>query len=292
MGYSTILVDRTDGVATITLNRPEARNALDLVMRRELLSVLDELDADAACRVVVLTGAGGHFSAGGDVKTMAARRHTAAEGRARVESLNRFVVRLFEFPKPTIAMVDGFAVGAGCNIALGCDILIASDRARFGEVFARIGLVPDGGGTWLLPRLVGLAKAKELVFSADIIDAAEALRIGLVNRVVPAAELETTTRAFAARSLDCYVCHGDVPAEHTKRPERAHLSKKSKEPARVVTSVCAQCHVRTGRAKSSGLPYPNTFVAGDNLFRDFRVDFSDEALKRLKKLWQSVYGQE
>jgi len=199
MGYSTILVDRADAVATITLNRPEARNALDLVMRRELLTALDDLEAEAATRVVVLTGAGGHFSAGGDVKTMAAKRHTAAEGRARVESLNRFVIRLFEFPKPTIAMVDGFAVGAGCNIALGCDVLIASDRARFGEVFAKIGLVLDGGGTWLLPRLVGLAKAKELVFSADIIDAAEALRIGLVNRVVPAAELEATTRALATR---------------------------------------------------------------------------------------------
>ncbi|HSL50911.1 MAG TPA: enoyl-CoA hydratase [Candidatus Deferrimicrobiaceae bacterium] len=199
MGYGTILVDRTDGIATITLNRPEARNAIDLIMRRELRSVLDELEAETAIRVVILTGGGGHFSAGGDVKTMAAKRHTAAEGRARVESLNRFVLRLFEYPKPTIAMVDGFAVGAGCNIALGCDLVIASDRARFGEVFARIGLVPDGGGTWLLPRLVGLAKAKELVFSADIVDAAEALRIGLVNRVVPAAELEATTRAVAAR---------------------------------------------------------------------------------------------
>ena len=127
---------------------------------------------------MILTGGGGHFSAGGDVKTMAAKRQTAAEGRARVESLNRFIIRLFEYPKPTIAMVDGFAVGAGCNIALGCDLVIASDRARFGEVFAKIGLVPDGGGTWLLP---------------------EALRIGLVNRVVPAAELEATTRALAAR---------------------------------------------------------------------------------------------
>jgi len=199
MGYGTIRVDRSDGVATITLDRPEARNAIDLVMRRELLAGLDELEADSTTKVLILTGAGGHFSAGGDVKTMAAKRHTAAEGRARVESLNRFIIRLFEYPKPTIAMVDGFAVGAGCNVALACDMVIASDCARFGEVFARIGLVPDGGGTWLLPRLVGLAKAKELVFSADIIDAAEALRIGLVNRMVPAAELPAATRALAAR---------------------------------------------------------------------------------------------
>jgi 2-(1,2-epoxy-1,2-dihydrophenyl)acetyl-CoA isomerase len=166
MGYQSLLVDRADGVATLTMNRP---------------------------------GAGGHFSAGGDVKAMAARRHTAAEGRERVELLNRFVLRLFNFPKPTIAMVDGFAVGAGCNIALGCDMIVASDRAKFGEVFLRIGLVPDGGGTWLLQRLVGLAKAKEMVLTAEIIDAAEALQIGLVNRVVPAAELESATRALAGK---------------------------------------------------------------------------------------------
>lgn len=198
MGYTSILVERADGIATITLNRPQARNALDIPMRGELGAALDELEADSAVRVVILTGAGGHFSAGGDVKSMA-RRHTAAEGRARVEMLNRFVIRLFEFPKPTLAMVEGFAVGAGCNIALACDMVVASDQARFGEVFARIGLVPDGGGTWFLPRLVGLAKAKELVFSADIIDAAEALRIGLVNRVVPAGELVAATRTLAAR---------------------------------------------------------------------------------------------
>ncbi len=198
MGYETILVDRADGVATVTLNRPEARNAIDVRMREELVGAFDELEADETARAIILTGAGGHFCAGGDVKTMVTR-HTAADGRARVELLNRFVLRLFNFPKPTLAMVDGFAVGAGCNIALGCDIVIASDRARFGEVFAKIGLVPDGGGTWLLPRLVGLAKAKELVFTADIIDAAEALRIGLVNRVVPAGELVSTTRTLAAR---------------------------------------------------------------------------------------------
>ena len=199
MGYRSLLVDKIDGIATLTMNRPEARNALDVPMREELVNALDEIERDAAVRVVILTGAGGHFSAGGDVKTMAARRHTAAEGRARVELLNRFVLRLFNFPKPTIAMVDGFAVGAGCNIALGCDMIVASDRAKFGEVFLKIGLVPDGGGTWLLQRLVGLAKAKELVLTAEIIDAAEALRIGLVNRVVPAAELESATRALAAK---------------------------------------------------------------------------------------------
>ena len=198
MGYQALLVDRADGIATITMNRPEARNALDLAMREELQDALDEIERDPAARVVILTGAGGHFSAGGDVKSMQ-KRHTAPEGRARVESLNRFVLRLFNFSKPTIAMVDGFAVGAGCNIALGCDMIIASERAKFGEVFLKIGLVPDGGGTWLLQRMVGLAKAKEMVLTAEIIDAAEALRIGLVNRVVPAGELESATRALAAK---------------------------------------------------------------------------------------------
>jgi 2-(1,2-epoxy-1,2-dihydrophenyl)acetyl-CoA isomerase len=96
-------------------------------------------------------------------------------------------------------MVDGFAVGAGCNLALGCDLIVASDRARFGEVFAKIGLVPDGGGTWLLSRMVGLSRAKELIFTADVIDAARAREIGLVNQVVPAADLERSTRALAER---------------------------------------------------------------------------------------------
>ena len=199
MGYQSLLLDRVDGVATLTMNRPEARNALDIRMREELVEALEEIERDPAMRVVILTGASGHFSAGGDVKTMAARRHSATEGRERVELLNRFVLRLFNFSKPTIAMVDGFAVGAGCNIALGCDMIIASDRAKFGAVFIKNGLVPDGGGTWLLQRLVGLAKAKEMVLTGEIIDAAEAIRIGLENHVVPAAELERTTRTLAGK---------------------------------------------------------------------------------------------
>jgi 2-(1,2-epoxy-1,2-dihydrophenyl)acetyl-CoA isomerase len=198
VGYETLLVEQAEGIVTITLNRPGARNALDLAMRGEILSVLDEIEADPTARVVTLTGAGGHFCSGGDVKTMRTR-HTAAEGRARVEMLNRMVLRLARFPLPTIAMVDGYAVGAGLNVALCCDLIVASDRARFGELFCKIGLAVDGGGTWFLPRVVGLARAKELVFTGDTIDAVEAWRLGLVNRVVPAAELRTTTRTLAEK---------------------------------------------------------------------------------------------
>jgi len=188
MGYTTLLLERAGAIATLTLNRPDARNALDLVMRGELLSALDEVEADPQARVVILTGAGGHFCAGGDVKTMRTKGQTAADGRRRVESLNRMVQRLVEFPRPTIAQVDGFAVGAGCNLALCCDLIVAADRARFGEVFGKIGLVPDGGGTWLLSRVVGLARAKELIFTAEI-----------VNRVVKAADLAAETQALAER---------------------------------------------------------------------------------------------
>jgi 2-(1,2-epoxy-1,2-dihydrophenyl)acetyl-CoA isomerase len=197
MGYQTIRLDHAGAITTLTLNRPDARNALDLAMREELGTALEAIECDGVTRVLILTGAGGNFCAGGDVKSMRATRHTVREGRERVELLNRLVLKLVDFVRPTIAMVDGFAVGAGCNLALCCDLIMASDRAKFGEVFARIGLVPDGGGTYLLPRLVGLARAKELVFTAGIVDAADAERMGLVNRVVPAAELEATTRRLA-----------------------------------------------------------------------------------------------
>jgi 2-(1,2-epoxy-1,2-dihydrophenyl)acetyl-CoA isomerase len=198
----TILTACADGVATLTLNRPEARNALDMTMRRELEAALTRLDADADVRVVVVRGAGEHFSSGGDVKLMRDNQMTAAEGQSRVEAINRAIILLARFRTPTIAMVDGAAAGAGCNIALACDIVVASDRARFGEMFARIGLIPDAGGTYFLPRRIGLARAKEFVFTADIIDAREAERIGLINRVVPAADLERETLALARRIAD------------------------------------------------------------------------------------------
>ena len=201
-GTPTILTARADGVATITLNRPEVRNALDMTMRRDLEAALVALDADPGVRVVVVRGAGDHFCAGGDVKLMRDNPMTAAEGQSRVEAINRAILALARFRAPTIAMVDGAAAGAGCNIALACDLVIASDRARFGEMFARIGLIPDAGGTYFLPRRVGLARAKELVFTGDIVDAREAERIGLINRVVPVADLEAETYALARRIAD------------------------------------------------------------------------------------------
>jgi 2-(1,2-epoxy-1,2-dihydrophenyl)acetyl-CoA isomerase len=198
----TILTACADGVATLTLNRPEARNALNMTMRRDLEVALAQLDEDRDVRVVVVRGAGEHFCAGGDVKLMRDHPMTAAEGQSRVEAINRAILALARLRVPTIAMVDGAAAGAGCNLALACDLVVASDRARFGELFARIGLIPDAGGTFFLPRRVGLARAKELVFTANIIDAREAERIGLVNRVVPAAALEAETYALARRIAD------------------------------------------------------------------------------------------
>jgi 2-(1,2-epoxy-1,2-dihydrophenyl)acetyl-CoA isomerase len=198
----TVLTACADGVGTITLNRPEARNALDMEMRRDLEAALVALDGDAAVRVVVVRGAGEHFCAGGDVKLMRDHPMTAAEGQSRVEAINRAILALARFRAPTIAMVDGVAVGAGCNLALACDLVVATERARFGEVFARVGLIPDAGGTYFLPRRVGLARSKELVFTAEIIEAREAERIGLVNRVVRAADLEAETYALARRIAD------------------------------------------------------------------------------------------
>jgi 2-(1,2-epoxy-1,2-dihydrophenyl)acetyl-CoA isomerase len=198
----TILTACAEGVATITLNRPEARNAFDMTMRQDLEASLVTLDADPGVRVVVVRGAGEHFCAGGDVKLMRDTPMTAAEGQERVEAINRAILALARFRAPTIAMVDGAAAGAGCNLALACDLVVASDRARFGEVFAKIGLIPDAGGTYFLPRRVGLARAKELVFTADIIEAREAERIGLINRVVPAPDLEKEAYALARRIAD------------------------------------------------------------------------------------------
>ena len=187
------------GVATVTLNRPEKLNAFGGTMRQDLLAALESLESDPACRVGVITGAGRAFCAGGDVEFMAGLQKTrdAETFRGLLEAGAAIVLKLSQMNKPVIASVNGVAAGAGCNLALACDYRIASDQAKLGETFVRIGIHPDWGGTWLLPRLVGRSRALELMMTGRMVDATEALAIGMVDRVVPAAELATETARLA-----------------------------------------------------------------------------------------------
>lgn len=192
-----------DGIATLTLNRPERLNALSPAMGDALLEALPRLAADPDVGVVIVTGAGRAFCAGGDVKAMAEGSEAAAatlEERAQALRARMEISRwLHEMPKPTIAMIRGAAAGAGLSIALACDLRVAGDGARFTTAFARVGYSGDFGGSFFLTRLVGTARARELYFTADVIDAARAETVGLVNRVVPDARLEEETLALASR---------------------------------------------------------------------------------------------
>jgi len=203
MDLKAVIVERDEqGIVTITLNRPEKKNALSVNMTLELTQVLSEIADDREIRVVVLTGAGDAFTSGADLtpdKGEPSFGGGVGNALLGMRRLGRLVVRLHELPQPTIAAVNGVAVGAGCNLALGCDLIIAADTARFSEIFAKRGLSIDGGGSWLLPRLVGLHKAKELAFLADIISAEEAERVGIVNRVVSAGDLQKVVADLAQR---------------------------------------------------------------------------------------------
>ncbi len=195
------------GVATLTMNRPEARNALTGEMQAALFEAVPRLAADPAVRVVVLTGAGGAFCAGGDVKGFAAAgRAPAGQGgegfdvEARVHGLRRAmeVCRwLHEMPKPTLAVIPGAAAGAGLSLALACDARIAADDAKLTTAFSKVGLAGDYGGSYFLTHLVGAAKARELYFTADVILGAEAARLGIVNKAVPADELAAAAGDYA-----------------------------------------------------------------------------------------------
>ncbi|KPU95857.1 enoyl-CoA hydratase [Variovorax paradoxus] len=187
-----------DGVATLTLDRPEAKNALDPTMADELGECLAAIRADESVRVLVLTGAGGAFCAGGDVKAMGqGGPRTPEQRRAGMARYTRICTELMALDRPVIAAVDGVAYGAGFSLALMCDIVLLSERARLCMVFQRIGLVPDMGAFYTLPRVVGLQRAKELIFSAREIDAAEALRLGLAMEVLPAEALAARAQAIA-----------------------------------------------------------------------------------------------
>jgi enoyl-CoA hydratase/carnithine racemase len=194
--YETLIVDEVDRVVTITMNRPRRKNAANSVMWEELSDVVRALHSADEVRAVVLTGAGGDFCSGADVSGEETRSRHMLHSMRHIGDLCLSLQRLAQ---PTVAKVRGVAAGAGLNMALACDLVIAAEGARFSEIFARRGLVVDFGGSWLLPRLVGMHRAKELVLLADIIDATEADRIGLVNRVVPEAELDATVDSIATR---------------------------------------------------------------------------------------------
>lgn len=192
-----IILDRTDRIARITINRPDKLNALNIRTRQEMAEALDELRADDAIRVVVITGAGEKaFVAGADINEFAGR--TAVQQRAVMKAKSIFTAAE-EFPKPLIAMINGFCLGGGCELALACDIRLAGEKARFGQPEINLGIIPGGGGTQRLTRLIGEGRAMQMILSGEMIDAQTALRFGLVNEVHPVDQLEARTMELAAR---------------------------------------------------------------------------------------------
>lgn len=197
---SELLVEREGGVVCLTLNRPDALNSITGPMWGDLVDIFRDVAADPDDRVLVVTGAGKGFCAGVDLVHMGVPRDAGGQ-LEYMRIMGRAAQALHDIPQPTIAAVNGAAAGAGANLAFGCDLVVASDAARFSEIFVQRGVSIDFGGSWLLPRRVGLHRAKELTFLAEVIDAAEAERIGLVNRVVPADRLTDEVRAITERLL-------------------------------------------------------------------------------------------
>jgi len=196
MSYETIILERKGGIATLTLNRPEKLNALNTKMGEELESAVDEIVKDREVRTLIITGAGRGFCSGADVGDMA-QAAAPVEIRYWTQRAHNIILALTNLEKPVIAKVNGVAVGIGCSLALSADIIIASENARFSLIFSRIGLIPDGGSLFHLPRLVGPAKAKELIFTAKMLGAKEAEKIGLINKAVPTNELDNEVNKLA-----------------------------------------------------------------------------------------------
>ncbi len=194
-----IILTKERAVATIRLNQPDLRNALTTQLKEELAVALEDVARDDATRAVIITGTGKAFCAGGDLKRLSSGNASPIVHRASIDRMNHIVLSLASLDKPVIAAVNGAASGAGCSLAFAADIVLAAESARFSQAFVRVGLAPDAGTSYFLPRLVGLWKAKEMIFTGDPIDAREAERLGLVNRVFPDGDLELAARALAER---------------------------------------------------------------------------------------------
>jgi len=198
MAYGNLLVDIEERVATVTVNRPKVLNALDEATLKELERAFAALEADPQVKVIIVTGAGEKaFVAGGDIAVMQPLGPVAARNFARMAQ--KILDRIESCRKPVIAAVNGYALGGGCELALACDLRLAGDNARLGQPEINLGIIPGWGGSQRLPRLVGKGRAKELLFTGEMLDAHEAWRIGLVNRVVPAAELMAEARSLAGK---------------------------------------------------------------------------------------------
>ncbi|QJW45245.1 short-chain-enoyl-CoA hydratase [bacterium BFN5] len=198
--YRNLSIEKEDGIGIVTISRPKALNALNTDTMHELDRIFDELAKDSSVKVVILTGAGEKsFVAGADISEM--HSMSAIEGRAWGKFGQHVFSKIENLPKPVIAAVNGFALGGGCELAMACDIRIASDKAKFAQPELALGITPGFGGTQRLARLVGKGRAKELLFTGDMIDASEAYRIGLVNKVVTADILISFTKAMAANIM-------------------------------------------------------------------------------------------
>jgi len=198
MEFKSIEFSVEDGIATITLNRPEAMNALNRDLIRDLEEAIDQIGQDLKVRVVVITGAGEKaFAAGADIYEFKAMN--AVEALNFVQQVQRVYNKIERLPQPVLAAVNGYALGGGCELMMACDIIYACEHAKFGLPEINLGLIPGAGGTQRLPRLIGEPRAKEMLFTGEMIDAQEACRIGLVNRVVPADELMLEVRKLAER---------------------------------------------------------------------------------------------
>jgi 2-(1,2-epoxy-1,2-dihydrophenyl)acetyl-CoA isomerase len=199
MAYETILYEVTDGVATISLNRPSTLNAFNDQMIKETTDAFKQAGRDKAARCVVITGNGRAFSSGQDLADVNQREGDFSIGEHLRHGYNRLIWQMVNLEKPIIGAINGVAAGAGCSVALAADIRIASDKASFIQVFSKVGLIPDSGSTWILPRLIGYARAYEMAITADKITAEKALAWGLVNDVAPADQLMEVTAAWAQR---------------------------------------------------------------------------------------------
>lgn len=198
MTYDFLILEKGEGIGVLYLNRPEALNALNAALLKELAQAVDDIAADEEIQVLIITGAGGKaFAAGADIKYM--QPLSAVDGRV-LGALGQSAFRkVAELEKPVIAVINGFALGGGCELAMSCDIRLASDKAKFGQPEVGLGITPGFGGTQLLPRIIGEGRAKELIFTGEVIGAEEAYRLGLVNRIYPADTLMDEARKLAAR---------------------------------------------------------------------------------------------